>query len=132
VDVSTSDQLGTDADRIRRDAQREWEGGRLPLGLILLSIGAIFTAERLGYLEVEQVWRYWPLFFVVMAVTSVARRQEGAFRGAFSFLFMAAIFFMHNFDIIRIQYSWPLFIVLAGINIVWGALTGRACKGSRT
>ena len=62
--MSTSDQLGKaahqleraeqqahDAERIRREAQAEWEGGRLPLGLILLSIGGIFTAERLGCLS---------------------------------------------------------------------------------
>jgi hypothetical protein len=126
VDVSTSDE------RIRQDAQREWEGGQLPLGLILLSIGGIFTAERLGYLELEQVWRYWPFFFVVMAINALVRRKEGAVRGAFAFLFMAAIFFMNNFGVISLRYSWPLFIVLAGIMIVWGAVAGGPCTGSRS
>jgi hypothetical protein len=145
VDVSASDQLGNaarqleeaerqarEAERVRRDAQREWEGGRLPLGLILLAIGSIFTAERLGYLEIDQVWRFWPLFFVVMAVKSLVRWNEDSIRGAFAMLFMAAIFFMHNFQVVSLQYSWPLFIVLAGIMIVWGALAGSACQGSRS
>jgi hypothetical protein len=143
VDVSTSDQLGKaageledaarqtrEAERIRQDAQREWEGGRLPLGLILLAIGSIFTAERLGYIELQQVWRFWPLFFVVMAIKHLVRWSADSIRGAFAFLFMAAIFFMNNFGVVSLQYSWPLFIVLAGIMIVWGALAGRACGRS--
>ena len=143
--MSTSDQLGKaareleeaerrtrEAERIRWDAQKEWEGGRLPLGLILLFIGGIFTAERLGYIEVEQVWRYWPLFFVVMAIKNFVSWTAEGFRGAFAMLYMAAIFFMHNFGVISIQYSWPLFVVLAGIMIVWGALPGRACNRSRS
>lgn len=143
--MSTSDQLGKAAreleeaerqtretERIRRDAQREWEGGKLPLGLILLAIGSIFTAERLGYIEIEQVWRFWPLFFVVMAIKNLASWTADGFRGAFAMLFMGAIFFMHNFRILSLQYSWPLFVVLAGIMIVWGALAGRPCNGSHS
>jgi len=143
--VSTSDQLGKaareleeaernvrEAERVRRDAEAEWRGGQLPLGLILLSVGTVFTAQRLGYLELEEVWRYWPLFFVVMALNNLFRRADDAFRSAFAMLFMAAIFFMHNFHVVRIHHSWPLFIVLAGVMTVWGAVAGRACKRSRS
>jgi Domain of unknown function (DUF5668) len=150
--VSTSDQLGKaasqleeaerqvreaerrarDAERVRRDAEAEWQGGQLPLGLILLSVGSLFTAQRLGYLELEDVWRYWPLFFVVMALNNIFRRADDAFRSAFAMLFMATIFFMHNFHVVRIRHSWPLFIVLAGVMTVWGALAGRGCKRSRS
>ncbi len=143
--MSTSDQLGKaareleeaerrvrDAERVRRDAEAEWQGGQLPLGLILLSVGIVFTAQRLGYLELEEVWRYWPLFFVVMALNNIFRRTDDAFRSAFAMLFMATIFFMHNFHVVRIRHSWPLFIVLAGVMTVWGAVAGRGCKGSRS
>ncbi len=143
--MSTTDQLANaarqveeaerrvrEAERVRRDAASEWKGGQLNLGLILLAVGIVFTAERLGYIELDQVWRYWPLFFVVMAVNSLVRRGDDAFRGAFSFLYMAAIFFMNNFHVISLRHSWPLFIVLAGIMVVWGALAGRACKRSRS
>ena len=82
--------------------------------------------------ELQDVWRYWPLFFVVMAIKSLARRGDDAFRGAFAMLFMAAIFFMNNFHVISLRYSWPLFIVLAGVMIVWGALATRVRKGSRS
>ena len=121
-----------EAERVRQDAQREWEGGRLPLGLILLSIGTIFTAERLGYIEIEQVWRFWPLFFVVMGIKNLVSWTADGFRGAFAMFFMATIFFMHNFRIVSLQYSWPLFVVLAGIMIVWGALAGRPSDRSRS
>lgn len=143
--MSTSDQLGKatreleeaerrvrDAERVRRDAEAEWQGGQLPLGLILLSVGIVFTAQRLGYLELEEVWRYWPLFFVVMALNNIFRRTDDAFRSAFAMLFMATIFFMHNFHVVRIRHSWPLFIVLAGVMTVWGAVAGRGRKGSRS
>jgi hypothetical protein len=35
---------------------------------------------------------------------------------------MGAIFFLHSFDVIGLQDSWPLFIVLAGITTTWKAL----------
>lgn len=130
--LEEAERQARDAERIRQDAQREWEGGRLPLGLILLSIGSIFIAERLGYLEIDQVWRFWPLFFVIMAIKSLARWNEDSIRGAFAMLFMAAIFFMHNFQVVSLQYSWPLFVVLAGIMIVWGALAASAWRGRRS
>jgi hypothetical protein len=139
--VSASDQLGDaarqleeaerrarEAEGVRRDAEAEWRRGKLPLGLILLTVGSLLTASRLGYLAIEEVWRYWPLFFVVMAVNHLIRRTDDSLRGAFAFLFMAAIFFMHNFRVVRLQYSWPLFIVLAGIMVLWGAVASRRAQ----
>jgi hypothetical protein len=132
VSTNEAERQTREAERIRQDAQREWEGGQLPLGLILLSIGVVFTAERLGYVDIRQVWRLWPLFFVIMAIKNLVRWNEDSLRGAFAMLFMAAIFFMHNFHVLSLQYSWPLFVVLAGIMIVWGALTGGTCQRSRS
>jgi LiaF transmembrane domain len=118
----------TEAERIRADAEREWAGGQLPLGLMLLAIGSVFTAERLGYIRLQEVWRYWPLFFVALAASRVLMRAEGALRFSFAMLFMAAIFFMNNFHILGIQHSWPLFIVLAGLMTLWRAVFGPAGK----
>jgi Domain of unknown function (DUF5668) len=118
----------TKAERVRADADREWAGGQLPLGLILLTVGVLLTAQRLGYIRIEEVWRYWPLFFVVLAASRVLMRAEGALRFSFAMLFMAAIFFMNNFHIVGIQHSWPLFIVLAGLMTLWTALFGPAGK----
>jgi Domain of unknown function (DUF5668) len=118
----------TEAERIRADAEREWAGGQLPLGLMLLAIGSVFTAERLGYIRLQEVWRYWPLFFVALAASRVLMRAEGALRFSFAMLFMAAIFFMHNFHILGIQHSWPLFIVLAGLMTLWSAVFGPVGK----
>jgi hypothetical protein len=95
--------------------------GQIFWGVTLIGIGLAFLAQRLGWLTISP-FKLWPAVFIAMGLGSLLSGGHGSLLGAFSFFWMGAIFFLHNFDVIGLQDSWPLFIVLAGINTTWKAL----------
>jgi hypothetical protein len=103
------------------EPQRRAEGGGIMWGLTLVTIGGVFLAQRLGWLTINP-FKLWPAVFIAMGLGSLVSGGHGSLLGAFSFFWMGAIFFLHNFDVIGLQDSWPLFIVLAGITTTWKAL----------
>lgn len=95
--------------------------GQIFWGVTLVGIGLAFLAQRLDWLTISP-FKLWPAVFIAMGLGSLVSGGPGSLLGAFSFFWMGAIFFLHNFDVIGLQDSWPLFIVLAGITTTWKAL----------
>jgi hypothetical protein len=98
-----------------------YDRGQVFWGVTLVGIGLAFLAQRFGWMTISP-FRLWPGVFIAMGFGSLLSGGQGSLLGAFSFWWMAAIFFLHSFDVIGLQDSWPLFIVLAGINTTWKAL----------
>lgn len=110
-----SDNAGGQANGVRCDR------GQVFWGVTLVGIGLAFLAQRLGWMTISP-FELWPAVFIAMGLGSLLSGGHGSLLGAFSFWWMGAIFFLHTFDVIGLQDSWPLFIVLAGINTTWKAL----------
>lgn len=100
--------------------------GQIVFGLVLVTVGAAFTAEHLGYVYIDNPVRFWPLILVAVGLGHVFDRSEASLRSAFWLFSIAAIFLLHNLDVVRLRDSWPLFIVLAGVSTVWKALARPA------
>jgi Domain of unknown function (DUF5668) len=96
--------------------------GQIIWGLTLVTIGAAFLAQRMEWIRLDNPFRLWPAVFIAMGLGSLLSGGQGSLLGAFSFFWMGTIFFLHNFDVVGLQDSWPLFIVLAGITTTWKAL----------
>ncbi len=95
--------------------------GRLVTGLVIVALGAIFLADNLGVVDVGSIGRFWPAIFILMGIGQIVR--PGHRRGGAWFLFLGALFFLHTFHYFRLRESWPLFIVAAGIGMIWRSLT---------
>jgi len=100
--------------------------GRLFTGLIIVALGAIFLGDNLGFLDVGSIGRFWPVIFVLLGIGSIFR--PGHRGGGAWLLFLGALFFLHTFRYFRLHESWPLFIVAAGVGMIWRSVApARAC-----
>ena len=46
-------------------------------------------------------------------------------------IFIAGIFLAHNYDVMRLRDSWPLFIVGAGLSVLLNVAAGRPNRNER-
>ena len=90
-------------------------------GGILIIIGVIFLGERLGWGLAWNIGRLWPLILVALGVVQLLDHRPGP---AIWLLFLGGLFLLHQNYILRLHDSWPLFIVVAGIGMLFGR--GRA------
>lgn len=107
--------------------------GRLFTGLVILLLGGIFLADNIGLVDVGSIGRFWPAIFILLGIGSIAR--PGHRGGGAWLLFLGALFFLHTFGYFRLRDSWPLFIVAAGIGMIWRSFWPRRpcrCAGPCT
>jgi hypothetical protein len=88
-------------------------------GLIIVVVGLVLLGGqfRMGL----DFGRLWPLVLIVIGIgrflttTPDGRRGNGAW-----LLFIGVLFLLNNFRILGLGDSWPLFIVAAGLSIMFG------------
>lgn len=100
------------------------QASQLTTGTIIIVVGLLLLAGQF-----DMGWhfgRLWPLILIVMgagrflAVDANGRRGSGVW-----LLFLGGIFLLNNFRILTLHYSWPLFVVLGGLMMVFGRDHGR-------
>ena len=110
--------------------------GRLLVGLLFIAGGLLFTAANLGFVQVREVWRFWPLILVAVGLLRFVSRNY--FAGVI-FIGLGGLFLAREFDLIwfRLSMLFPLIFVLVGLNIVSehlrrrsGAIAGGAPGGT--
>ena len=100
------------------------QASQVTTGLVVVAIGLVMLA---GQFDSHWAWdfgRLWPFIFVVIGagkLLSSESRGSGAW-----FLFLGGIFLMHTYRIMSLSRSWPLFIVLGGLSIMFPKSRGRA------
>ncbi len=86
-------------------------------GVILITIGLLFLADRMMFAHAFS--RYWPVLLIIWGLGHAVARRKG---GGVWLIGTGAILLLHTLDIFRLNDSWPLFIVIAGLNAIWGGL----------
>ena len=87
---------------------------QIVIGLILVLAGLAATADNLGWIEANRLWRYWPVGLIIIGALKVVQthNRSGQVFGVILMFFGAANAFS-GFDRL-----WPLFFVLIGAMIV--------------
>jgi len=103
----------------------------LVTGGLLIVIGALFLASNLNAMPEIDFLRLWPLILVVIgAGKMVAPDDEGRWGGV-SLLLIAGIFLLHNYRVYRLHDTWPMFIVIAGLSVMFGS-RGKRIEGRKS
>jgi predicted membrane protein len=99
--------------------------GRLLVGLLFIAGGLLFTAANLGFVQVREVWRFWPLVLVAVGLLRLVSRN---FLAGFIFIGIGALLQLREMDLIwfRLSMLFPLIFVLVGLNIVAEHLRRRS------
>ena len=98
-------------------------------GVVMMTLGLIFLAERMDIWPGLDLGRLWPLLPIAiglgrMALPGEEGRRSGRFDGVW-LVFVGALFLLHNGHIMTLGQSWPLFIVAGGIAILFGKCRER-------
>ncbi len=105
------------------------------LGLVLITVGLIFVADRQGY---GGFARFWPLLLIVAGAAKLFFPTDSGEKGCQNsrssgiwLLLVGGIFLMHQNSIWRISDTWPLFIVAGGIGIIFSGILNRKSSGTK-
>ncbi len=98
-------------------------------GVLIIVFGLLLLASQL-----DVGWyfgRLWPVIFIVLGVGRYLSIGEDGRRGNGGwFLFLGAIFLLNNFRVLGLHASWPLFIVAAGVAMIFGRRDRKARRTS--
>ena len=99
-------------------------------GVLLIGFGFIFLASNLGALPELDVARMWPLVLVVIGIGQLFSGDAEGRVGGLTLILTGAIFLGHTYRVVRLHDSWPLFIVIAGLSVMFGS-RNRKIEGKK-
>lgn len=88
-------------------------------GLILIVMGVIFLSERVWYVHGLGMDHLWPLFMIVPGAVRLLFPGEGR-AGGLWLLFVGCVMLLHTYDVLPLQRSWPLFVIMGGLSMIFG------------
>jgi len=101
---------------------------KLIFGLSLIGIGIAYTLDHLGYVDADQLVRFWPALLIAAGVGKLI--DPGSSSSRFSGVILTgigALFLADNLDLLRFDFDdlFPLVLVLIGLRLVWIGLFPR-------
>jgi len=104
---------------------------RLVLGLVIATLGVLFTLDNLGVLYARDYIRLWPIVFVAIGIAQIAQAKTSArMLGGGIWILLGGVLLGRRAGLLpeRIGDYWPLLLVLLGGYVVWQSLnrTGPA------
>jgi len=105
-------------------------------GILLITVGLLFVADRQGWLSFIQLW---PVILIVLGATMLvfpeepvhvgvvaggrrARRRGSRVSGGIWLIFVGVLLLANQNHWLMFRDSWPLFIVAGGLSMIFGNL----------
>lgn len=103
-------------------------------GLVLILVGLVFLLDRMDIFDASEIWRYWPLLLVVAGINQTigypsAKEFTNGLWTVFIGLWLFAVF--EGFLGLTFRNSWPLFILMWGVQLVLGPVIARRFPSTR-
>ncbi|MEO8134265.1 MAG: DUF5668 domain-containing protein [Betaproteobacteria bacterium] len=103
-------------------------------GLALIIVGSLFLVDRLGLVEIDNVWNFWPAFIAlhgalaVMFANNLAQAIDGVFSIVVGFWIYACLEHLWGWTFIA---TWPVIVIAAGVVMVSRGLlnTSKGANG---
>ena len=95
--------------------------GRLTTGGIIILVGLLLLLTTTDVIEIDSVWEWVPLLFVVLGVWALVRSEFRNLVGPVMIIAIAGAFFARNLGVLSdgtLSTWWPLFVVLFGVLLV--------------
>ena len=116
-------EIGSDGRIIK--PRRGWKAdSRLIPGLVIALLGVLLMLHNLGVLEIERLWRFWPLILISFGLHRLL--EQPARRRGFGFvlLVIGIALQMRNFgwmplNLRHLEQYWPLILVVLGVHMIW-------------
>ena len=98
--------------------------GRLLVGLVLLTLGFLWTLDNLNVLDADDILRWWPIILVAVGATKLVRGGTSRFMAGLLFVTAGMLLIMRELDLIRFRIwdLWPVFIMMIGAVVILRSL----------
>lgn len=108
----------TDEPRNETDAGRE----RVVWGLVLIIGGVLFLMDQLDFVHLPPLWDWWPAVFFAIGIPRLLSRRQ--WPSGVSMMLLGLTFFaiLQSWQGLTWRTGWPLFLMIAGLEIVLKAL----------
>jgi branched-subunit amino acid ABC-type transport system permease component len=116
--------------RARRGSEAQRQATHLVLGLGLMALGSLMILGRLDLLDYRAYTDYWPMLLVAAGTVRLVVPDEDGRRGGLWLLAIGLLLQLHVLRILRFRESWPLFLVVTGLEIVLETLGRRRPEGA--
>lgn len=93
---------------------------RVFFGLFVLALGVLFLLGNLGYVDIGDYWRWWPVIFIVIGLGKLLSPQRN--RGAgLIFIVFGTWLLLSSLGYVEFdwRFAWPILLVLIGIAMIW-------------
>jgi predicted membrane protein len=101
--------------------------GQLIAGVVLASLGVLFTLDNLDFIEARDILRYWPAVLLIVGISQIlqARSSAGMIGGSI-WIVIGAVLLGERLNLIANVFRfWPLLLVGVGAYVVWQSFTRR-------
>src|SRR5206468_10908202 len=95
---------------------------QLGIGLIIATVGVMFTLDNLHVVHARELIRYWPIGLVALGLAQIAQAQTSARVWSGSMWITVGILMLANrIGLLRVNIwaYWPLLLVFVGGRIFW-------------
>ncbi|HET6272324.1 MAG TPA: DUF5668 domain-containing protein [Bacteroidota bacterium] len=101
---------------------------QLVLGLIILTLGVLFTLHNMDLINAREYIRYWPVLLMIFGVSKLLQPKgtSGRMAGVIFTLVGAAMLAdrLYLFEF-RVWDFWPVIFVIIGGSVIWRAMARR-------
>lgn len=99
--------------------------GGMVTGAILVLIGLAFLLDRLGYISIHYLWRFWPMLIVLAGIINASSRQRRVWG-----VFLIAGGGLLQLNLLGITHFgwgdfWPMVLIALGLVVMWGSFQWR-------
>ncbi|HVT43793.1 MAG TPA: DUF5668 domain-containing protein [Thermoanaerobaculia bacterium] len=98
---------------------------KLIVGLVIITLGVLWTLDNMGVLVAEDYLLYWPV--ALIAIGAVKLREKRWF-APFAFIIAGTLLLLYNLEYIDVDVwnLWPLILVAIGIKVILESMGRRS------
>lgn len=98
---------------------------RVVIGLVLVSLGILFSLDKMGFTDAEGMFRYWPALLILFGVGKILQPRGRAFGGLLIFLGFWLQLYKLGFVGPSPWDFWPLLLILVGGFLILKSIGAR-------
>jgi len=97
---------------------------QLVFGLIVITLGVLFTLGNLGMVEARHILRYWPAILIVWGLTKLFTSPGGAKFFGFMLTVAGTLLMLDRLDYLDFgwNYFWPFMLIAWGGSMLWNSM----------
>lgn len=106
---------------------------RLVFGLVIISLGVVFTLDKLDIVEARGILEYWPVILILAGVGHLAQPGRASNRGwGIALLVLGGWYLAYNLGwVVHTPLQlWPVVLVVIGLGLVLKAVGGVKRRGA--